>query len=65
MRCHGEAEETARLAAVHHAVTRVQVKAGHGAQPEEGGEEGGHQGAHHQAWSRGHDGVTKHRAAEC
>ena len=38
VRCHGEPEETARLAAVHHAVARVQVKAGHGAHPEEEGD---------------------------
>lgn len=66
VRRHREAEEAARLPAVHHAVARVQVKAGHAGDPEEGGEEAeaGHQVAHDEAWSQGHDGVTKHRAAD-
>ena len=66
MRRHREAEEAAWLAAVHHAVARVQVKAGHAGDHEEGGEEAeaGHQVAHDVAWSQGHDGVTKHRAAD-
>ena len=44
VRGHREAEEAARLAGVHHAVTRVQVEAGHACDPEE--EEAGHQVAH-------------------
>ena len=44
VRRYGEAEEAARLAAVHHRLPRVQVEAGHAADHE--GDDDGHQGAH-------------------
>ena len=43
---HGEAEEAARLAAVHHRLPRVQVEAGHAADHEGDGHQEAHDGGH-------------------